>query len=181
MKFMSQTVMLSVLTLSAIVGCGATTQREESTDLLNIPGQFVSPGALTANGEQDAPVGGCLNLGGSVVDAKPVLVNCSSVAHAYKIVRRVNQPQECGDTDHSYFFNSKATGPFAVCLDLAWDASSCLSLGQPVKKVSCDDPQAPKKYKPLKVIVDTMGLDGCTSGGYTHPQRRFTVCTQPET
>lgn len=57
---------------------------------------------------------------------------------------------------------------------------SCISLGQPVAKVDCTDTNAPKRIKPLKIILDTTTLEGCPSGGYKHPQRKFTVCTETQ-
>lgn len=152
----------------------------ESTDFVSIAGQFVQPGALTSNGADAAPVGSCANLSGPAVNAVLNVVDCGSPQSTYRIVRRTNTPQECGDADRPFYHNSAATGQYTACLDLAWDSSSCLSLGQPVTKVACDDQKAPQKYKPLKVIVDTTTLDGCTAGGYPHPARRFTVCTQPQ-
>lgn len=152
--------------------------RQESTDFSTIPGQFPAPASLTANGQAEAPVGGCVNLSGPLVNASLTVVDCGSPQHTYRIVQRVNTPNECGDVDRAVYNNSKATGQYTACLDLAWDASSCISLGQPVAKVACDDTAAQKRIKPVKVILDTTTLEGCVDGGYKHPQRRFTVCTQ---
>lgn len=153
-------------------------EHHESTDFSDIPGQFPAPAALTTNGQGEAPVGGCVNLSGPLVNASLVVVDCGSAQHTYRIVQRVNVPSECGDIDRSVYSNSKVTGQYTACLDLAWDASACISLGTPVAKVSCSDTAAPKKIKPIKVILDTTTVDGCADGGYKHPQRRFTVCTQ---
>lgn len=152
----------------------------ESTDFANIPGQFLTPGSLTANGQTEAPVGGCVNLGGELVNSSLTIVDCGSDRNTYRIVQRVNVPKECGDTDRSFYHNSEATGQYTACLDLAWDKSSCISVGQPVTKVACADTNSPKRIKPLKLILDTTSLDGCPSGGYKHPQRRFTVCTETQ-
>lgn len=162
-------------------GCAGETSEPSSVESGNfseIPGQFPTPAVLTANGQAEAPVGGCVNLSGPLVNASLKVVDCGSEQHTYRIIRRVNVPRECGDTDRSVYSNSRATGQYTACLDLAWDASSCLSLGVPVTKVACSDVSAPKKIKPLKVILDTITLEGCADGGYVHQQRRFTVCTQ---
>ncbi len=173
----------------AIAGCAQAEEtpstkqsatRQESTDFADIPGQFPSPGSLTANGQAEAPVGGCVNLGGELVNASLTVVDCGSDRNTYRIVQRVNIPQECGDTDRSYYHNSEATGQYTACLDLAWAKDSCISLGQPVAKVVCTDTNAPKRIKPLKIILDTTTLEGCPSGGYKHPQRKFTVCTETQ-
>ncbi|WP_109559279.1 LppU/SCO3897 family protein [Mycobacteroides saopaulense] len=171
----------------AVAGCAGPTEtpssspgHRESTDFANIPGQFPTPGSLTANGQVQAPVGGCVNVSGPLVNASLTVVDCGSDKHTYRVVQRVNIPQECGDADHSVYANSAATGQYTACLDLAWEASSCISLGQPVTKVACTEANAPKRIKPLKIILDTTTLDGCAEGGYKHPQRRFTICTETQ-
>ncbi|WP_443899752.1 LppU/SCO3897 family protein [Mycobacteroides abscessus] len=175
------------LCIFVATGCASTADtpqpkpsaaHQESTDFADIPGQFPTPGSLTANGQAEAPVGGCVNLGGELVNASLTVVDCGSDRNTYRIVQRVNIPQECGDTDRSYYHNSEATGQYTACLDLAWAKDSCISLGQPVAKVVCTDTNAPKRIKPLKIILDTTTLEGCPSGGYKHPQRKFTVCTE---
>ncbi|MGV0586818.1 hypothetical protein ABQE45_24055 [Mycobacteroides chelonae] len=125
-------------------------------------------------------MGGCVNLSGEPVNASLAVVDCGSDRHTYRVVQRVNIPQECGDTDRSFYHNSKTTGQYTACLDLAWDKSSCINLGQPVAKVACTDTNASQRIRPMKVILNTTSLGGCPSGGYKHPQRRFTVCTETQ-
>lgn len=153
---------------------------QESVDFANIPGQFPTPPTLTNIGQAEAPVGACVNLSGPAVKAVLTIVDCGSMQNTYRVVQRVNTPKECSDTDRPYYHNSSAAGQFTACLDLAWDSSSCISLGQPVTKVACSDTAAPNRIKPVKVLLDTTGLDGCPNGGYKHPQRRFTVCTEEQ-
>lgn len=177
----------------ALAGCGAardapsstgaasaTAVDQELTDFTNIPGQFPTPGSLTANGQAEAPIGGCVNLGGELANSSLTVVDCGSAKNTYRVIKRVNVPQECGDTDRSFYHNSKATGQYAACLDLAWDSSSCIGFGQPVRKVACTDTTVPNRVKPVKVVLNTTTLDGCPDGGYKHPQRRFTVCTETQ-
>ncbi|WP_155939140.1 MULTISPECIES: hypothetical protein [unclassified Mycobacteroides] len=135
---------------------------------------------MTANGQAEAPVGGCVNLDGELVNSSLTIVDCGSTKNTYRVIKRVNVPQECGDTDRSFYHNSKATGQYTACLDLAWDSSLCIGLGQPVTKVACADTAVPKRIKSVKVIMNTTSLDGCPGGGYQHPQRRFTVCTEDQ-
>ncbi len=153
----------------------------ETTDFARIPGQFPNPAALTTNGQEQAPVGGCANLSGPGVNAVFMIVDCGSAENTYRIIQRVNVPAECADADRSFYHNSKATGQYTVCLDLAWDKTSCIRLGQPVSKIACTDTTAPgDRIKPTKIILDTTTLDGCPDGGYKHTQRRFTVCTETQ-
>lgn len=177
------------LCVLAVTGCAGPAEtpstkssavHRESTDFANIPRQFPTPGSLTPSGQAEAPVGGCVNVSGPLVNASLTVVDCGSGKDTYRVIQRVNVPQECGDADHSVYANSAATGQYTACLDLAWDTSSCISLGQPVTKVACTDTNASKRIKPIKIILDTTTLDGCTEGGYKHPQRRFTICTETQ-
>ncbi|WP_420872668.1 LppU/SCO3897 family protein [Mycobacteroides salmoniphilum] len=153
---------------------------QTSSDFANIAGELSAP-TNTDNGRTEAPVGGCANLTGPAVNAILTLVDCGSTLNTYRIVQRVNTPEECvADSDRTYYHNSKETGQFAACLDLAWDTAACINLGEPVSKVSCGDPTAHQKVKPLRVILNTPTLHGCSSGGYPHPVRRFAICTQEQ-
>ncbi|SKZ39338.1 Putative liporotein LppU [Mycobacteroides abscessus subsp. massiliense] len=163
------------------IAATAATSPSTSTDFANIPGQFPSPATLTPNGQSEAPVGGCVNVSGTPSHAELTLVDCGSAQHTYRIVRRVNTPRECGDADRPYYYNSKATGQFTACLDLAWDRQSCLSIADPdVKRVSCTDSNASNKIKPVNVLLHTTTLDNCPHGGYPHPLRGFTICTEAQ-
>lgn len=182
---------IACLCIVGVAGCGpsrspsstplksAPSAAQQSTDFSNIPGEFPIPPINTDNGQSEAPVGGCVNLIGPGINALLKLVDCGSPLNTYRIIQRVNTPQECvSDSDRTYYHNSKQTGQFTACLDLVWDGSSCISLGQPVTKVACNDPGAPKKIKPLKVVLNTINVDDCPSGGYPHPVRRFAICTE---
>ncbi|WP_078282876.1 hypothetical protein, partial [Mycobacteroides franklinii] len=133
---------------------------------------------MTPNGQSEAPVGGCVNVSGTPTHAELTLVDCGSARNTYRIIRRVNIPRECGDADRPYYYNSKATGQFTACLDLAWDSQSCISITDPdVTRVSCNDTNAANKTKPVNVALHATTLDSCPQGGYTHPLRGFTICT----
>lgn len=151
-------------------------------DFSNIPGEFPEPASLTDHGQSEAPVGGCANLSGSQADAVFTLVDCGSSKSTYRIIQRVATPQQCvPDADRSFYHNSTSTGEYTACLDLAWDPAWCVALGPPVAKVNCTDPDVPRKIKPTSVVVNTTGIEGCAgaaNGGYSHRERRFTVCTQ---
>lgn len=187
-------ILIAACALAFTAGCGqsasppvptiaatAATSPSTSTDFANIPGQFPSPATLTPNGQSEAPVGGCVNVSGTPSHAELTLVDCGSAQHTYRIVRRVNIPRECGDADRPYYYNSKATGQFTACLDLAWDRQSCLNIADPnVTKVSCTDTNASNKIKPVNVLLHTTTLDNCPHGGYPHPLRGFTICTEAQ-
>ncbi|AWG57203.1 hypothetical protein D2E51_04350 [Mycobacteroides abscessus] len=160
----------------------ATLAPVTSVDFSNIHGQYPQPATLTDQGQEFAPVGGCVDLGGPQVRATISVVDCGSSRSTYRVVQRVNMPNECiGDSDRRLYQNSKAEGQWTACLDLNWDSTSCISIGaEVVKKVGCDDKGTSRKFKPVKVIHGSTALDGCRSGGYTHPIRRFTICTQPQ-
>ncbi|CPZ27834.1 Putative liporotein LppU [Mycobacteroides abscessus] len=43
---------------------------------------------------------------------------------------------------------------------------------------ACDDASAPNRLKPTKVILNSVSVEGCPTGGFAHPLRRFTICTE---
>lgn len=180
---------LAVLTLA---GCskspGIPTSSAEpppaeqgSTDFDHIPGQFPTPATITDKGQAEAPVGSCVNLSGTAIDAALTIVDCGSMQSTYRIIRRVVTPEQCGDADRVFYNNSRETGQFTACLDLAWDRNSCIALTKPVVKVACNDPNILEslKIKPDRVILNTITFTECAHSGYQHPLRRFTVCTGP--
>lgn len=182
---------LAILSIVGIPGCSSAILEAPnevsptlaaSTDFSKIPGQYPQPAISTAYGQESAPVGGCVNVGGTQVRATISVVDCGSSRNTYRVIQRVNVPNECiGDSDRRLYQNSKADGQWTACLDLAWDSASCISISaEVVAKVDCDDKSTSRKFKPIKVIYDSTTLDSCTSGGYTHPIRRFTICTQPQ-
>lgn len=146
-----------------------------------IPGQFP---AQTSGipGASIAPVGACVSLDGPSTAAKLKVVDCGSPSNGYKVIQRVSTPAECPtDVDHKFYMYSDE-GEFTACLDYAWSANDCLSIGEVTAvRADCDGASKSKREKPVKVILNTTTNAGCgPTGGFLHPVRRFTVCTQTQ-
>lgn len=150
-------------------------------DFNEIPGQF-PPQESDVPGGSVAPVGACVSLDGQSHNAKLKVVDCGSPSNGYKVIQRVSTPAECpADVDHKFYMYPDE-GEFTACLDYAWSANDCLSIGKVTAiRTACDDASKPKREKPLKVILNTTTNAGCgPTGGFPHPVRKFTVCTETQ-
>ncbi|WP_083337984.1 LppU/SCO3897 family protein [Mycobacteroides franklinii] len=138
-------------------------------------------GAENPVGRDAAPVGACVNLSGEKINASIRTVPCGSSDNNYIVIQRVNFPTDCvADADRRYYHNSKQ-GEFTACLDLAWSPASCISIDSPkVVRTACDDAQAPNRYRPIKVVLNTENVDSCPDKGFPHAVRKFTVCTETQ-
>ncbi|SKT85252.1 Uncharacterised protein [Mycobacteroides abscessus subsp. massiliense] len=145
----------------------------------DIPGQYPNPQQVSSPVEVGYPVGTCVKVYGSRSHTEISAAECGSLESNYRIIQRASDPRQCvSDADRLYYHNGK-DGEWAACLDYAWTPESCISItASSVERTDCDDPKAPDKVKPIRVIVGVTDVSSCRSGGYAHPVRRFTVCTQ---
>lgn len=154
------------------------TQMPNRADFSMIAGQFPIPATTTRRGEKDAPVRACVNIAGTPARADLALVDCSSDLATYRVIQRVRTPSECiADADRPFYF-SDGRDEWTACLDLNWDNARCISIDGVVSRVACDEPNLHNIIRPTELILNTATVDGCADGGYAHPIRRFTVCTQ---
>jgi hypothetical protein len=187
----SRTTGLALALIASVVACGhppandyipslATTQ-PAPLDLDQIPGQFPAPAELTQAGQTLAPVRGCVNLMGPQRSPSLKGVPCGSADNNYIVVQRVETPDQCvADADQRFYLNGE-DGQWTACLDYAWRSETCLSIGTvSAQSVSCDDLNAPNRQRPTRIQAGTTTTAGCPDGGFAHPVRRFTVCTQTE-
>lgn len=109
------------------------------------------------------------------------IVDCGSPTNGYKVVQRVATPEQCArDVDQKFYMNLDE-GQFTACLDYAWEPNDCLSIGKlTAVRAACDDKTIANREKPVGIILDSTSADDCPSGGFPHPQRRFTICTQTQ-
>ncbi|MGJ6127221.1 hypothetical protein QN239_32075 [Mycolicibacterium sp. Y3] len=156
----------------------SATTAPPAPDYAHIPGQFPVPAATTDQGETQAPVGGCGNVEGIAEQSQLNIVDCSK-PHAYIVIQRVTVPQECVEDADRYLHFRDTGQEWTACLDLAWDAAGCISLGMQITKVACDDAAAINRFKAANQLLNTTTVQGCPDGGYTHPIRRFAICTKP--
>lgn len=184
---------IAIITMAAspLVACGSSSiptnenpKASTSQNLPNfddIPGQIPVNSVITPAGQAAAPVGGCANISGPRADSKLEIVDCTNPAASYKIVQRVSHPTECiGDVDKQYYHGS-ADGQWAVCLDYLWKSGKCLGVTKDLTaRVQCDDHKAQNVQLPTKVILNTTTTANCLTGGFAHPVRRFTICTETQ-
>ncbi|WP_136629012.1 hypothetical protein [Mycobacteroides salmoniphilum] len=139
----------------------------------NIPGQIIG---------NDKLVGTCVHLHGDTVDS-PVAdaVPCTSPQANYKIIQVTKSRNECvSDADQRYY-SKNGRDESTFCLDYNWTASKCVKMAAKTAwnatVADCSDiPHFPLE-KPHFVILNSESPAGCPDGGWTHPQRKFTVCT----
>ncbi len=153
--------------------------RLELSSLGRLPGQFPPTPDAAPEGGLEAPVGACVSVTGPREHAGLKTVRCGSRDNNYVVIQRVRWPAECvADSDRKYYRNG-IDGEWTACLDLAWASSDCLALSpDDAQRVDCADPTAKEKEKPTEIFIDTVNAAQCDSGGYAHPVRRFTVCTE---
>ncbi len=185
---------VGILTLATLVGCsGQVASRPNATasklipDASSnqhfdaIPGQYPSAPPPVVAGQDQAPIGACVNLSGTTSKAVFRVTDCGAPDTNYRVIQRVSTPSECvGDADRRYYnLDSSGTG-WTACMDLAWAQNECLIIQNiSVQKVSCADSDAQGRQKPVALLTDTTSVNGCgTGGGFAHPVRRFTVCTE---
>lgn len=146
-------------------------------DYAHISGRYPQPATTTTAGQSLAPVEGCVNVEGADEQTHLTVVDCAA-PHAYIVVQRVTRPSECVADADRFLHMKTGDQEWTACLDLAWDAARCISLGLLVTSVDCDNTTAINRYKPVNLLLNAVDVAGCPNGGYRHPVRRFTICTQ---
>ncbi|MDO3216694.1 LppU/SCO3897 family protein [Mycobacteroides abscessus] len=154
-------------------------QETERTSFSSIPGQFPQD---TKTINPDFPAGTCVNLHGSRTNAQIDKAGCGSSENNFIVVQQVQKPTECvGDVDQKYYTNTAGRGEWTVCMDYYWVQGSCLSMnGFEIKRVKCDDSTKPAREKPVRLAQNSTSISDCPAGGFDHPVRRFTVCTETQ-
>lgn len=185
--------LLSVLPF-AVIGCNSasddrgtiasavpTSGSQLPDSVENIPGQYPDSNAVAVGGAA-APIGGCVSLRGPRARALLSPVDCQDPRANYRVIQRVAKPHECvGDADRQYYQNDK-DGEWTACLDLAWNSRNCISFESKdlVSQVDCADSKALNRERPTQLLLNSATAAGCTYGGFAHPIRRFTVCTETQ-
>lgn len=122
----------------------------------------------------------CINLTGSGMAALASAARtCAGVdAGAYRIVAVEKQPAQCpSDVDQKYFHGDVAVS-YSLCLDINWQRDSCIATTATTAETVACEPKRAGLQAPSRVLTAVTSLAGCTSGGYVHPVRRFTICTE---
>ncbi|SCX11093.1 hypothetical protein [Mycolicibacterium fluoranthenivorans] len=161
-------------------GDTTTTSTPAAVDFSHIPGQY-PPQATNVPGESVAPVGACVSFDGPSNNATLRIVECGSPTNGYTVIQRVYTPDQCAPDVAQKFYMNADEGQFTACLDYAWKSADCLSIGKVTAiRAKCEDTTMPNREKPLKVILNTTTNADCPTGGFPHPVRKFTVCTETQ-
>lgn len=160
------------------VSCGPKPEdRPKVSDFARIPNELSISDPATTFGK----VGDCVSLSGADKD-HPNLASaqCGDQASNYRIIAVKSRKDQCPTDSDQRFRQWDTEGQQTICLDYDWAAGSCMSIGGEAwhaVRVPCTTGKA---EKPVKVNLDTTSVDGCPSGGFAHPVRRFTVCTETQ-
>lgn len=128
----------------------------------------------------DVEVGDCILASGTLDDAAAMPAPCGSAASNYRVIGKAPTNAECVSDADSYYYEELMIGgeQGALCLDVDWVIGECMDIsGDVAQRVPCDGGVAPRE-KAIEIIEDTADADSCPEGGYAHPERRFTVCTE---
>ncbi|RIR82149.1 hypothetical protein D2E65_09305 [Mycobacteroides abscessus] len=103
---------------------------------------------------------------------------CGSADSNYRIIKITQRPAGCPTDSDQKFNRWTKEAELTLCLDYDWSPSSCLSIGGATwyaTRVPCD---RPRSEQPQSVVLDSATVADCPTGGYAHPERRFTICTR---
>lgn len=131
----------------------------------------------------DVEVGDCISATGTLADAVAIPAPCGTSASNYRVIGKAPTNAQCvSDADTTYYEELAIGGEQgALCLDVDWIIGDCMDVsGDAAQRVPCDAGTAPRE-KATAIIADAVDADSCPSGGYAHPERRFTVCTETVT
>lgn len=166
---------ITFLTIAFTTGCSQNQSTEPDTSFVEIPNELSSDTTVTEFGA----VGSCIALSGpnrNSIKAKEA--KCGTAESNYRIVAiKLTRDQCPADSDQRYRRWNRDTQQ-TLCLDFDWVANGCMSIGQETwyaKRVTCTERHA---ERPTKVLFDVNSVAACPDGGYAHPVRRFTICTQ---
>ncbi|TDZ93524.1 hypothetical protein [Mycobacteroides salmoniphilum] len=118
----------------------------------------------------------CVNLDQELGKTRLNKVQCGDTS-AFRVIQVVSIKEQCvDDADLTY---SSVTKRYVACLDYDWSADRCLMVkqGRPVRKVDCATPDSERVEA---IVISTDNTLNCSQGGFAHPVRRFTVCTEAQ-
>jgi hypothetical protein len=147
-----------------------------------LPRQYPDPPQKSSTANSSAPVGACATLTGNPAHSTLKIVECDSSESTFRIIQQAPTPKGCiKDADQSYYHNSPDE-QFTACLDYYWQTNRCLAIqGWKVTNTACDNPLLDHIEKPIRVFSNVNTVNDCpTAGGFAHPVRRFTICTETQ-
>ncbi|MGW0177652.1 LppU family putative lipoprotein [Rhodococcus sp. NPDC003322] len=184
-------VVAGAFLVAASVACSAetvegTAEAQDTTISAPVPtivGQDVGDGG----GRTDfrAEVGDCVQLGGTVDAAEIDKATCGSADSNYKVIGKASKNAQCpSDADQVYYETFGSIEQGALCLDIDWVVGGCMSVpdgDEEPFRVECTDPTASSVERVTEIVEGVTDVERCSEGGFTHPEREFTVCTETVT
>lgn len=137
------------------------------------------------NGDEEvsqvkANVGDCVNLTGSLSDAKIEKATCGSVDSHYKVIAKGKDKASCpSDADQVYYETYGSEGSGALCLDTDWVLGKCFIEGgfsTSTKQAPCTDPSALKVVLIKEGTADSAQCPDDADKYVTHDVRKQLVC-----
>lgn len=165
----------------ATAACGSeTVEGTAAAQVSTIVGQDVGDGGGSTDFR--AEVGDCVELGGTMSAAEIEHAVCGSADSNYKVVGKASENAQCpSDADQVYYETFGSIEQGALCLDIDWVIGGCMSVpdngDQEPFRVDCTDPTASQVERATAIIEGVTDVEQCEEGGFTHTERRFTVCT----
>ncbi|WP_234802853.1 hypothetical protein [Mycobacteroides abscessus] len=149
------------------------------TDFSTIKGQFP---ANTVTINQDFPAHSCAHLYASEKTWRLGKAECGAPEDNYIVVQQTRNRDECvADVDYKFWSTTADGHDYAVCMDYHWLRDTCLSITrEDSHRANCDDASQPGREKPVRLVLDTTNLFRCPDGGFAHPVRKFSVCTETQ-
>ncbi|GAC70452.1 hypothetical protein GS4_35_00280 [Gordonia soli NBRC 108243] len=130
----------------------------------------------------DARIGDCVNLSGTMLDAKIDHAVCGSPTSNYKVVAKVENKDACAsDVDQSYYVTFAGREQGALCLDIDWVENSCMTIPSGTESPT-HSPCTPGKastVRVLKILTGTTDENRCpddTTKYYTYDERKIVAC-----
>ena len=184
-------VAAATLTISA-VGCTSdetgTATTASSSAPMSAEDPFETPETTSRTPEDsgeiteiDAEVGDCVNLTGTMLDAKIAPATCGTVDSHYTVVAKVADEKSCpSDVDQTYYeeLNGSTTG--VLCLDIDWVVGKCFEIGtasDSTVQVPCTGSTGERILAVLPNTVDDADCPAETETYYTYDERKKIVCT----
>ncbi|AMT70530.1 LppU/SCO3897 family protein [Mycobacteroides immunogenum] len=128
-------------------------------------------------------VGDCIALSGPAKnDVTIQKVDCSAKDATYRIFQLTRQSHECAsDSDQEYAPKKTDEGDLFLCLDYNWSRDLCIFPGAATGRWhAVRDVCGPGGERPVKVLYGVANAQDCKAGGFAHPVRKFTVCTETQ-
>ncbi|MGV0816064.1 hypothetical protein ABQF34_29285 [Mycolicibacterium boenickei] len=133
--------------------------------------------------EFEVNIGECVQLSGTMNDAKIDNAPCGSEMSNYKVVAKANTNEECAsDVDQAYYVTFLGSEQGALCLDVDWVEGDCMvmrsSSSDEPRRVPCTigESGAIRVIKMVSGTADPAACPADTTNYYSYEERKFVAC-----